>query len=286
MTTNAARAILLLCVVIWGATFTATKICLAYVDAFELVGLRFAIGLPVLLLLIFRQRIPLRFTTREYASLGLGALIIGLHFVLQAFALNYTSATNTGWIIGVSPLALAVLSFILLGEKITSNQVFGIVVASLGILQLISQGDFRNIGWLKSAGDWLVLLTAHTWALYTIATRNVAKLRNPLAVTFSVFLPVTLLSLARLVSGDISKLSLLPPRAIIALLFLGILGTLAQWFWQIGVAQLGAARAGIFIYLEPLTTTVVAIAVLGESLTTFTAIGGLLVLGAVWWAER
>jgi drug/metabolite transporter (DMT)-like permease len=70
------------------------------------------------------------------------------------------------------------------------------------------------------------------------------------------------------------------------LLFLAIPGTLAQWLWQIGVARLGASRAGLFLYIEPLATTVLAVPLLGESFTAFTAIGGSLVILGVWVAQR
>jgi drug/metabolite transporter (DMT)-like permease len=61
---------------------------------------------------------------------------------------------------------------------------------------------------------------------------------------------------------------------------------LAHWFWQEGVARLGAARAGVFLYLEPLATTGLAVPYLGESFGLFTAVGGAMVLAGVYLAER
>jgi drug/metabolite transporter (DMT)-like permease len=281
------RLLLLFCVIVWGWTFVATKICLAYLDPYELVGLRFAIGLPLLFAVIRFKRIRMEFSKREYRALALGAAIIALHFIMQAIALNYTSATNTGWIIAVTPLALAGLSFLILRERIGSKEVLGIVVATAGILLLISRGEFTSLGWLSSVGDWLILVSAHTWALFTIATRDVSRSRNPMTVTLAVFLPVTLLCLLYvIVLGDIRTIVTLPPEPLIALLFLGVLGTLTQWFWQIGIANIGAARAGIFLYLEPVATTSLAVPLLHESAGIFTIVGGLLVLAGVWWSQR
>jgi drug/metabolite transporter (DMT)-like permease len=61
---------------------------------------------------------------------------------------------------------------------------------------------------------------------------------------------------------------------------------MAQWFWQMGVAKFGAGKAGIYLYLEPTATTVLAVPLLGEKFTLTTAIGGSLVLAGVWWSER
>jgi hypothetical protein len=52
--------------------------------------------------------------------------------------------------------------------------VAGIAVATLGILLLVSRGDIASLGWLRSTGDWLVLASAHTWAVYTVVTRDLA----------------------------------------------------------------------------------------------------------------
>ena len=78
----------------------------------------------------------------------------------------------------------------------------------------------------------------------------------------------------------------MPPLAWGSLLFLGVLGTLAQWFWQIGVARLGASRAGVWLYLEPLATTALAVPLLGERCGPWTFVGGGMVLAGVAWAQR
>jgi drug/metabolite transporter (DMT)-like permease len=80
---------------------------------------------------------------------------------------------------------------------------------------------------------------------------------------------------------------MLSPRGIAALLYLAIPGqALGHWFWQEGVAQLGAARAGLYLYLEPLATLALAVPLLGEPFGLFTALGGALVLAGVWVGQR
>jgi len=137
-------------------------------------------------------------------------------------------------------------------------------------------------------GDWLVLASAHTWALYTITTRRVVRTHNPLAVTFAILLPAAILVCGiMLFSSDWSKFLHLPLDVTIALLFLGLFGmALAHWFWQEGVARVGAAQAGVFLYLEPVATTALAVPYLHESFGVYTAIGGFLVLLGVWLAQR
>jgi drug/metabolite transporter (DMT)-like permease len=277
---------LLGCVVIWGWTFVAMKILLEFMSPIEVVGLRFGIGLPLLFAIVKLNGISLAFAARDVRPLLVGAALICFHFLVQPLGVQLTSATNTGWIIAVTPLVLAVLSAWLLQETVSRAQRAGIAVASAGIVLLISDGDLRRL-WTGSVGDWVILATAFSWALYTIATRDLARRWAPLAVTFAVFLPVTLVALGyTAMHSGTAILARLSPRAWIALVFLGVFGTLAQWFWQFGVARIGAAKAGMFLYLEPLATTALAVPLLGERFGVTTALGGAMVLFGVWWAER
>lgn len=282
------RLLLLSAVVLWGWTFVATKILVAELGPVEVLGLRLAIGVPFLGGLLLVRRVPLRFAAADVRPILLGGGILTVHFLVQIAGLETTTATNTGWIISVSPLALAVLSFFLLGERIGWSGVAGIAVATAGVLLLVSRGDVADLGWLRSAGDWLVLASAHTWALYTVATRDLARRRHPLAVTFAILLVAgALTAVVFAASADLAGIRSLSPRGLAALLYLAIPGlALGQWFWQEGVARLGAARAGLYLYLEPLATLALAVPLLGEPFGPFIAVGGSLVLAGVYVGQR
>jgi drug/metabolite transporter (DMT)-like permease len=246
-------------------------------------GLRFLIAMPILLTIILARRI--KFEYGEYKkNIAWAAVVLTAHFLIQITGIKYTTATNTGWIISMIPLIVAVLAFLFLKEKPGKTIILGIILATLGVLFLISKGKIGDLKWLSSYGDWLVLISAHTWAVYTILTRNASRSLDPLLVTFTVLLPSTILSLGIMMfTSDWSKLFHLPIDAVVSLLMLGFLGTaLAQWLWQDGVAKIGAAEASIYLYIEPLATTAVAVPYLHESFGLFTAVGGGLVLLGVW----
>ena len=266
----------------------ATKILVAELGPVEIFSLRLALGLPFLGVVLLMRRTPLGFTRADAPPLLLGGAIFTLHFLVQIRGIETTSATNTGWIIAASPLALAVLSYLLLRERIGWGGVVGIAIATAGILLLVSRGHPGDLAWLRSTGDWLVLVSAHTWALYTVATRDLSRRRDPLAVTFTILLIASVLTFALFAArGDMARVRALSPRGIVAVLYLAIPGlAIGQWFWQEGVARLGAARAGLYLYLEPLATLALAVPLLREPFGAFTAIGGGLVLGGVWVGQR
>ncbi len=282
------RFLLLFTVIVWGWTFVATRICLEFFTPAELLGLRLLIGLPVLLVVVIAKKIKFNRSKSDTQQVLIGSAVITLHFLIQITGLQYTTATNTGWIISVSPLVMAVLAYIFLKEKIGKNQIIAIAVATFGILLLMSRGDFTRLGFLTSLGDWLVLISAHTWAIYTVVTRNLSKTQHPLAITVGVLTPALVLMTAYMAfTSDWTKFAHLPARGVVALLFLAIVGlALGHWFWQEGVAKVGAARAGIYLYIEPVATTVLAIPLLNEPFGWATAAGAALVMAGVFIGQR
>jgi drug/metabolite transporter (DMT)-like permease len=254
----------------------------------EVLALRLAVSLPVLGALLLTTRAPLGFTRGDLRPLIAGGAIMTAHFLIQIAGLTMTSATNTAWIITVTPLALAVLSFFFLRERLGPGGMTGIAVATVGIVLLVSRGRPADLQWLRSTGDWLALTSAFTWAAYTVVTRDLVRRRHPLAVTSAVlFISSLCIAIPFVMSADVTRLATLSVRGIVAVLYLAIFGlVVGQWFWQVGVAKLGATRAGLYLYLEPLSTLGLAVPMLGEPFTGAMAAGAGLVLVGVFLGQR
>ncbi len=283
-----ARILLLITVVAWGWSFVATKICLEYMTPVEVLGLRLLTGLPFLFLVAAIKRVRFRFDPKTRIRLMAVSLLLLVHFLIQIIGLNHTSATNTGWIVAVTPLVTVIAAYIFLRERIGRRDVAGIVVATIGIVILVSRGNPGDISWLSSIGDWLILLSTFTWAIYTVSTRDISRSQSSLAVICTLLTPVGILIIIWMImTSDWGVLIGLPTRALVSVLYLGVFATaIAHWFWQEGIARIGASKAGIFLYLEPLATMALAVPLLHESFGPFTVIGGLMVLGGVYWSQR
>lgn len=284
----APHCLLLAAVTLWGWTFIATKILLAELGAVEIFAWRLAIAVPLLGILLRARRTRLEFSRSDLIAVAAAGAIFGIHFVLQLTGLRTTTATNTGWIITFTPLTLAALSWLLLREPIGRGIAGGIAIATVGIVLLVSRGTPSDLGWVRSVGDWLILLSTFTWSLYTVVTRTLVARRDPLAVTFAISVASAIgVAVPFMVTADAGAILSLSPRALAALLYLAVAGSvLGQWFWQVGVARLGAARAGLYLYLEPIATLMLAVPMLGEPFGIWVAIGGALVLAGVYIGQR
>lgn len=280
--------LLLLAVIFWGLSFVATKMALQYLSPLEIIALRLLLGAPVLYLIVMAKKIDFSFKKSDIAILLITSIVLAVHFLIQAFGLIYTSATNTGWLIATIPVFIAILSRLFLKEKVSPVKLLGILIATVGALFLISKGKLTTLDWLKSVGDWLILSSCVTWAIYTIITRDLTRRYHPLAVTLAILIiPALLLNAYCAYTTPISKLLELPLKIIGALVFLGVfcLG-LAQWVWLEGLARKSATEVGVFLYIEPIVTTLGAIPILGESINLFGIVGALLILLGVYLVQR
>ena len=254
---------LLFAVLFWGFSYIAIKISLNYLSPVELIAVRFVLGAATLLAIIIFKRIPLGFKgTLKYLILG-GAIIF-VHFWIMATGMLSTTATNTAWILTTAPIFIAILSFFVLKEKFGKYQIAGTVLATMGVISLVSNGNLGSLDWISSVGDWIILASCITWAIYTIVAGKVSKRLNPLVATFWMIalagLVIVPLSLFR---SGIDAYKTMATDGIIAVIFLGI-GCLALsfWFWSEGLSRRPAGEVGIYLYLEPLFTMLGAVFIL------------------------
>ena len=163
-----------LCAVIfWGASFVATKIALQYIVPTALVWIRFAMGVAVLGLAVGLNKQFSLPSGREWGYFALlGFLGITFHQWLQSTGLLTAQATTTAWIVASTPMFIALLGFFVLRERLAWYQVAGIVLASLGVLLIVTKGNLSSLSsGLSTPGDFLVLISAVNWAVFSTLSR-------------------------------------------------------------------------------------------------------------------
>ncbi|MCP4704435.1 MAG: DMT family transporter [candidate division Zixibacteria bacterium] len=280
--------LLLLSVIFWGLSFIGTKMALEYLTPSEIISVRFLLGLSVLLFVKKVRKAKFNFKRSDLLIIISVSLLFGFHVTLQAFGLIHTSATNTAWLIATVPVFIAIGSRIVLKENLNKRKIIGILIATLGVMLLISKGHLDNLNWLQSVGDWIILFTCVTWTVYTIIIKKLTKSYNPLSVMVAILLiPAICLIIYTLITTPISKFVTLPNHIVFILMGLGVIcAGLAQWVWLEGVNRKGAIKAGVYIYFEPVVTTLAAIPILGERLNVAGFIGAGLILTGVYLVER
>lgn len=289
--TLAAQIKLLAAMVIWGGSFIATKIAVHEVSPVTVVWTRFLIGLLILGWFAWKhQELKIATWKDGLELLGLGFLGITLHQWLQSSGLITSEAATTAWIVSTTPVFMALLGWMFLKEKLTPGILFGILAATIGVLLVVSKGKFGGIfsGGFGQPGDFLILLSAPNWAVFSVLSHPSLKRYSAIKVTFYVLLFGWLLtSIQFLAGGKWVELSQLSASGWLSIAFLGIFcSALAYIFYYDGLQSLPASQVGAFLYLEPLSATLVAAAILSEQIVIATLAGGALILFGVWLVNR
>jgi drug/metabolite transporter (DMT)-like permease len=278
-------------VIIWGASFVATKVSLRYISPVTLVWLRFGIGVVILgvATLVRRQFAwPARNELGYFALLGF--LGITLHQWLQSTGLQTAQATTSAWIVATIPVFMALLGLAFLKEKLRWLQVVGIALSAAGVLLVVSKGDFSTLttGKFGTFGDILILISAPNWAIFSILSRRGLQQHPATRMMFYVMCFGWLFSTGLFFTApELGKIGQMGLDGWVATVFLGVVVSgLAYIAWYDALKVIPASQIGAFLYLEPLATMVVAAMVLREPLLVTSLLGGGLILLGVWMVNR
>jgi len=281
----------LFAVIVWGASFVATKVALQYATPINVVWLRFAMGVFILGLAVkVRKQFSLpRGRDWGYFAL-LGFLGITFHQWLQSTGLVTAQATTTGWIVASTPIFMALLGLVLLREGLRWEQVIGIAFATFGVLLVITKGHLPALGNGKfsTRGDILVLLSAPNWAVFSTVSRS-GLMRYPATrmMFFVMAFGWLFTSLLFFANSSLEPIAHIPLKGWIAITFLGVFCSgIAYIFWYDALQALPVAQTGAFLYIEPIVTVIVAAFVLNEPIVLTSLLGGLTILFGVWLVNR
>jgi len=283
---------LVLTMFFWGGTFVAGKWAVGEAPPFFVAFLRFAIASAVLWALVAwrrrgsDERIPLPEGGAQWAGLfSLGLTGVFLYNFVFLTGLSWTSATNGSLIVAFNPLLTAVLSAWWLKERIRPVQAGGLLLALLGVGVVVTRGSIEVMRSLSfNPGDLFMLGAPMAWALYTIFGKKVLAWFAPLPATAYAALIGTLLLLpAAAIEGSLlTGATRLTVYGWISVLQLALLGTVVGFvWWYDGVAELGAARASVFVNLVPLFGVLLSALILSEKLNVSQLAGGVIVVVGV-----
>ena len=219
------------------------------------------------------------------ALFTMGILGVCINNVTQFTGLQYSTVTNFTIIATLTPIVTALLSFVLIHERLHRLQWLGICSSLCGALYLLSNGSLAAILTLSfNIGDVLFFTSQVAWALYSIIVVRIIDDVSPFAiVAWSGLLGSLTTAAGAAYFGHFELPSLLSPLALGSYLFVIFAGGLiAMIFWNKGTGIVGPSQAAVFMNIMPLVGIICGVLFLDEQLLISQAIGGALILGGVY----
>ncbi|WP_027352146.1 DMT family transporter [Desulfotomaculum nigrificans] len=268
---------------IWAGNFVAGKFLVGHASPLTLTNMRWIISILCLIPIVWvreKRLLPPHQAILPLFLMGLTGVVFFNIFMF--LALERTSADNVGLLSALNPVSIAVASYFLLHEKISARQVLGMLISLIGVLAVISHGDWHRIAKFHlNTGDLFMLAAVVMWGLYSVTGKKAMQYVSPYMSTlwagafgFMALLPFNLPSFT--ITG--------PDKAFwMATLYTSIGATVAAMvFWNIGIQKIGGTRSGMFLNFNPIFTAILAYFLLGEQMSPAQVVGTVLVIAGVY----
>ncbi|MDD0840569.1 DMT family transporter [Curvibacter sp. HBC61] len=281
---------------LWAGNAVVGRVVHELVPPMTLNFLRWVIAFVLLLPLaapVLKKSSPLWAHWRRYAVLGL--LGVGCYNALQYLALQTSTPINVTLVGSSMPVWMLTVGALFFGAPVARRQLLGALLSILGVLLVLSRGEWAQLMAFKLVpGDIFILLASMAWAFYSwllVRTREPEGVRGDWA-QFLMAQMVFGLGWSGLSAGGEWALTsahiVWGPTLLAALAFIALgPALLAYRCWGAGVQRAGPAMAGFFINLTPLFAALMSTLFLGEHPQLFHALAfALIVAGIMVSAQR
>ena len=279
---------LVLATLFWAGNFIVGKA--AFVEDIPPMSLVFFRWLLVwLILLPFTYKEIIKYKEIIFKNLPLLFFLaltsVGLFNSFTYLALVHTQVINASLFNTAIPAMIILLCFIFKIEKTNRFQIMGLILSVLGILSIITKLDFNILLSLNfNKGDIIMIGGVITWGLYSSFLKK-KKFTLPLLTLVHILCTFGLLFILPQFLFEISQEKIIKFDINLSyiLIYLALFPSIGSYYcWAGAVSIIGANRAGIFLSLIPLFSTILAMFFFNENFYFFHFIGSvLIVLGLI-----
>lgn len=272
-----AEFILLIVVVIWGYTFPVIKNTLNEIPPFTFLTYRFFLAVFIIYL-VFRNRLKNIKLLLVKKGFIIGSFLF-LGYFGQTVGTQFTTATKTAFITGISVVIVPIISFFWVKEKIKRNSAIGVILALFGLWLMNTNGEIYHI----NVGDSLVFLGAIGFALYIVAVDIYTKKFDYVQLVFIQLVVVSLLSfLMALIYEEESLNFSYNPSVWWAVIINGVFATAIAFYLQNRFQQYSSpTKIAIIFSAEPVFGAIFSYLILGETINIFGFLGGIAIFSGM-----
>ncbi|MFC3851397.1 DMT family transporter [Salinispirillum marinum] len=271
----------------WGGNFVLGRAVAADIPPIALAWWRWVLAMAVIMPFAAHGLWQVRAVLWQHKGylLLVSVLSVSVFNTFVYLGLQTSTATNALLLLSSGPVMILIFSWALFGERVSTQQVLGILLSLVGVVVIVTEGHPLALQVLLQGGTgnlW-ILAAVIAWALYSVLLR-----KRPAELNGTVFFALTAVVGWIVLSPFFFYEHFVQERIMVfnttALISVGYVGffasVLAFLFWNRGIQMLGANRASNSIHLIPVWGLVLASIFLGERLVGFHWLGmGLIIAG-------
>ncbi len=243
--------------------------------------------LAALLIAIFliatKQKIPFANIKKQVPLLLASGVAMGINWILLFQAYKYTTVSAATLSYYFAPVIVTIVCPIIFHEKLTRKQIICFIMSTLGLVLITGIGDINGgndfIGILFGLGAAVFYATV---VLLNKFIKNVEGIHR----TFLQFISAIIILIPYVISTSGITLGNLNSIGWVNLLIVGLIHTgVTYCMYFSSLKELPGQKAAILSYIDPLVAVLISVTILGETITLWQMIGGVLILGFTLWNE-
>lgn len=234
-------------------------------------------------LLLTKQQIPFSKIKKQVPLLLASGIAMGFNWIFLFEAYKYTTVSIATLSYYFAPVIVTIVCPIIFKEKLTGEQIVCFVMSTLGLVLI------TGIGNLSSGNDFVgILFGLGAAILYAtvILLNKFIKNVEALHRTFLQFLSAIVILIPYVIMTSGVTLETLNVIGWINLLIVGLIHTgVTYCMYFSSLKELPGQKTVLLSYIDPLVAVLISVTVLGETMTLWQVIGGVLILGFTLWNE-
>ncbi|MFZ1878754.1 MAG: EamA family transporter [Gaiellaceae bacterium] len=267
-------------VLLWALNSTVTRYVVTHgFQPLAYATIRYGAATVLFWIFTYTRERSFRIALRDMRLVVLAALFIFCNQICFVYAVDKTSASTVTLFLGATPIFIGVLANVIGLERMGRGFWIAALASVIGVGFVASgSGGFSG----RLFGDGLAILTAATWAGYSVLITPLMRRYSPFRISSLVLLfgwiPLAIAGIPQTASQSFHFGNLMWVCfgfAVIGPLFL------TNILWFTAISRVGPSRASLFSNMQPLFGVVFALVLLGEHLTRWEVVGGVAILGAV-----
>jgi drug/metabolite transporter (DMT)-like permease len=271
--------------IIWGAASPIFKWSLSDTPTFTLAFFRFTLASLFLLPFVYRK---LKVSIDDFYKLLILSFVgIVLHITTYFLGLSLAPSINVPIIATTAPVFLILGAMFFLKEKPQRKVVYGTAVSLIGFLIVVLRPVSAYSFATSLLGNTYLTISTIFIVIYTLLLKKYTLKYDYMTIMFWLFFIGALAFLPMFLLENHGAAVHFTMKAKIGILYGAILSSIAGYFtYNYAVRAISTQEIGIFTYLDPFATAIVAIPLLGEVLTPIYLLGSLFVFLGIYIAER
>ena len=234
-------------------------------------------------LIVTKQQIPFAKIKKEIPFLLLSGIAMGVNWILLFEAYKYTTVSLATLSYYFAPVIVTVVCPVLFHEKLTGKQILCFIMSTIGLVMITGIGD------IGSGSDFVGILFGLGAAVFyatVILLNKFIKNVEGIPRTFLQFLSAIVILIPYVILSSGVTLGGMNAFGWLNLLIVGLVHTgVTYCLYFSSLKELPGQKAAILSYIDPLVAVLISVTILGEKMTFWQIVGGLLILGFTLWNE-